>query len=378
MSRWRRPAGPLALLAALGAAVPIHAQSMAELLAAGTQARLNGHSAQATLLLRRALAQDGANADVWVQLGFAELGADDRPAAEAAFARTLQLAPDYQDARYGQALIAFRSEDLPRARTLVDTVLAADPDAADAQTLRASIAEAEAARPPKWRLDLGSALSDLTGGRGDCSERTVSLQYAPHADLAYSAQLLEARRSGETDYKLELRADRTLSERLSVHALGGLGLDADYLSRATIGAGGTFRAAEGTQAVGPLVLTLDLRRADYADGAVVLGAAGFQLYLAEGRMSVGAKWLQTKDDDGMSTNGYLLRLDTALTDRLRVSLSQSDAPEISDAVLIETRTTAIGVAIDLTDRLGLRTDVAFEDRAAFDRRTVGIGLSLRF
>ncbi len=136
----------LAVAAAPAAAL---AQTVDELYASGVKARQAQHFDEAADLLRRALALKPDNADALVQLGFAELGRNELPAARDAFFRALSLAPAYLDASFGMAQVEFRSGNLGPALTLAEEVSRAEPGNADARKLVANIREARQAGSSK-------------------------------------------------------------------------------------------------------------------------------------------------------------------------------------------------------------------------------------
>ncbi|RUY31850.1 tetratricopeptide repeat protein, partial [Mesorhizobium sp. M7A.F.Ca.CA.004.12.1.1] len=102
------------------------AQAVDELYASGVKARQAQHFDESAKLLRRALALKPDNADALVQLGFAELGRNNLPAAREAFSRALALAPTYLDASFGIAQVEFRSGNLDAALQLAEEVSRAE------------------------------------------------------------------------------------------------------------------------------------------------------------------------------------------------------------------------------------------------------------
>ncbi|MDQ4088185.1 MAG: tetratricopeptide repeat protein, partial [Pseudomonadota bacterium] len=77
----------------------------------GVAARRAGDHLRALSLLRQAAAQEPANADVHLQIGLTHLALGQLDEAETAFRRTLELAPDYADARIALARLAQRRGD---------------------------------------------------------------------------------------------------------------------------------------------------------------------------------------------------------------------------------------------------------------------------
>ncbi|MER9070081.1 YaiO family outer membrane beta-barrel protein [Mesorhizobium sp. M0902] len=146
MRRSRRAALAVCLILAIAAPPDAAlAQTVDELYASGVKARQAQHFDEAADLFRRALALKPDNADALVQLGFAELGRDNLPAARQAFSRALSLAPTYRDASFGMAEVEFRSGNPDAALPLAEKVAQADPGNADAAALVENIRKAKQA-----------------------------------------------------------------------------------------------------------------------------------------------------------------------------------------------------------------------------------------
>ncbi len=112
-----------------------HAQpSSQRLYAQGVAARLGGDQVQAVRLLRQVVKAQPSNADAQLQLGLALLASGRLDSASAAFRRTLQLAPRYDDARVGLARVAQRRGRFADALAELQRIRAPD---ADAEQLRA-------------------------------------------------------------------------------------------------------------------------------------------------------------------------------------------------------------------------------------------------
>ena len=96
--------------AALGSLfpVPASAEQVDALYRAGLAARLDQRFDAAAGLLTRAARLQPENADIWVQLGFAERAVGRLDEARAAFEQAVSLAPAYVDTHLGLARLAFR------------------------------------------------------------------------------------------------------------------------------------------------------------------------------------------------------------------------------------------------------------------------------
>lgn len=179
--------GVLAVAGAKGAG----AQTVDELYREGVAARMEQRFEEAVSLLDRAKTLAPDNADVLVQLGFAQLALANNAAAREAFEQALAIVPSYEDARFGLAQIAFRSSDLAEARRLAAAAVGAQPNHAEAKQLLTSIEAAEKADqvepPPAARAgptsqpakrakpagDHASASTETARGRPLCRGRDV-------------------------------------------------------------------------------------------------------------------------------------------------------------------------------------------------------------
>ncbi|RAZ80259.1 YaiO family outer membrane beta-barrel protein [Mesorhizobium atlanticum] len=150
MRRGRRLSFAACLILAVAAAPAVAlAQTADELYASAVKARQAQHFDEAADLLKRVLALKPDNADALVQLGFAELGRNDLPAARDAFSKALSLAPNYRDATFGMAEVEYRSGNLDAALPLAETVAKADPANTDAAALVENIRKAKQAAVSK-------------------------------------------------------------------------------------------------------------------------------------------------------------------------------------------------------------------------------------
>ncbi len=402
--------------------------------------REEGRFAEAETLYREALALSPGNADVLVALGLVARFQQDFDEAERFFQAALEKAPDYLDARLGLARVALWRGDLAGARTLVSAVTAKYPDNTEARLLaaRISLQEGEArvaeaqfqailkrepdysealvglgdaqgargddraartsygkalalepasvdiqqrlAQPPpkKWRADIGTELSHLSGGRQSWTDSSVGLAYTPQPGTTIGGRTRVATRYGETDVQIEARIDHAFSQDFSAYGIVAGTPDADFLARFSVGGGATWRAYAPSGSWEPLVLTLDGRHDIFADTSVSTVSPAAQVFFFDQKLGLQVRWIHSFNDEGTTANGYVLRADLAATDRFRILAGYSDAPEISEGTLVDTTTVFTGFSYDLSDALTLRGNYAYEHREAFDRNTFGLGLSVRF
>jgi len=406
----------------------------------GRRLRAAGRLPEAEKVYRRALKLAPRNTDILVALGLVAGSSQRFDEAGHFFDQALAIKPGLLDARLGKVRLAIWQGDAPRARALVDDVLATAPNNVEALDLDARIALLEAdytragqsfqrvlavdprnaealvgigdvrraegddetarqaytqalavepgsadieqrlAVPPprKWRLDIGSEVSDLTNGLGDWTDSSAGLAYRLSPRTTISGHTRLATRFGHTDVQLEGRIDQAFTPAFSAYALAAVTPDADFLARYSVGAGASWQVVAPAKAFGPLSLNIDARYDDFADTSVTSIQPWIQGYVFDGRLGLSARWVHAQDDTGTRADGYVLRADLAVTQRFNVFAGYADAPEIDDGALIPTRTVFGGISFDVSDPLTLRASIAHEQRPTFDRNIFGLGLTARF
>lgn len=309
-------------------------------------ARLAGDQTRAISILRGVVLAELDNADAHLQLGLALLARGDLDAAEASFRRTLEIAPDYQDAKDGLARVAER---------------------------RAG----DKASATRWQLNLDGSYSALHGGtQPDWKEGAAQLRYEATPDTALAASVELSRRFGVTDVYGEMRVDHRFADGVNGYVSIGGTPDADFRPEHQIGAGGSARVHGGTNATS---ITLDVRQARYRSGDIQTVSPGVEQYLAGGRAWVTARWINIFDETGEHRSGWLGRGDVMASDRLRLFAGASDAPDVSEGVVVDTFSLFGGISYDVDEHRTLRLSVAHEDRAqGTDRLQFGFGLGWRF
>lgn len=293
--------------------------------------------------------------------------------AEAGFAALVALDPRNADALVGLGDARRARLREPAARAAYAAALALDPASADIR----SRFDFEA--PPRWRLDLDGSRSSFSGDRQGWRESAIHLGYAvsPQTSLTFGVEL--SRRAGDFDAYLEARFDRRVTPAFSAYGLIGATPDADFRPDLQLGLGAGLRLRSGGGMLGPTTATLDLRHADYAGGGIETVSPGLEQYFLDGRFWATARWINIFDPDAGHAAGWSLRLDAQLTPRLRVAGGLSDAPDISEGVVLETMGSFGTIVFDVSDRLSLRAALAHEDRdTSADRTEFGLGLGIRF
>lgn len=286
--------------------------------------------------------------------------------AEAEFEAVLAVAPDYVDARLGLARVAQRRGDLARARVETERAALVAPELPDVAAL------SRALRPsPSWRVDLDVSRSRLGANLPDWTEARLGAVRALDERWTAGAAAEWTERFGEDDLFLEGRADRRFAWGGAYAALGGA-MEAKYRPEISLRAGTEIRLSTAISG------TLDASAARFATGDVSSLQPGLAADLADGRVRVAARWINVWDEVDQRRTGYAVSARWAATDRLRLRLDHADAPETSEGVTADVRAVSVGAEIDLTDQVSLRLGALHEDRGAYDREAISLGLGWRF
>jgi YaiO family outer membrane protein len=338
----------------------------------GVAARRAGDHLRALALLSEAATQEPGNADVHLQIGLAHLALGQLEEAEAAFRRTLALAPDYADARIGLARVAQRRGDRSAALAELEPLA---PGHAEADALRLALRDEAAGSGFATRVDADIGYSDVEG-QPDWQETALQVRHEVTDRTALTARVEAARRFERNDVYGEVRIDQRLSEDVGVWASAGGTPDADFRPKVQVAAGGAARVRRGPAAT---VLTLEARHADYRSGDIQAVIPGVEQYFAGGRAWATARWINIFDERGRHRSGWLARGDVMASERLRLFAGAADAPEVSEGIVTDTFSLFGGLALDVSRRSTIRASLAHDDRrGGGDRLTGAVGLSFRF
>ena len=240
-------------------------------------------------------------------------------------------------------------------RAAVADRLAGRPDAAVAK-----LEQVLASRPDDVdaRLNLGLALLALDRlAPAETAFRDV-VERAPNYAEAWSGLARIAQRRGDLNAAQSLaeQARRAAPESAEIALLVG----------GEVRLGGTLNA------------TLDASIARYPIGTVTGVHPGLATELADGRLRLATRWINVWDENDDYRNGWAATARWQATDRFALRLGYADAPESSDGATVEVSAWNVGTEIGLTERLVLRLDYLSEDRDAYDREAVSLGLGWRF
>lgn len=328
--------------------------------------RRAGRPADAVAKLERVLAARPDDLDARLNLGLALLALDRLEEAEAALSAVAARAPDYADARLGLARVAQRRGDLATARRETAEAVRLAPGDAEAIALGRALAE-----PPRWRLDVGVARSELSGALPDWSEARVAVSGVITGPWSGTAAVEATERFGNRGTYLEGRVDRRLG-RGGAYIAVGHAPDADYRPELMLGLGGQLRLTDRASA------TLDASTARYPTGTVTAIQPGLLVEIVPDQVQIAARWIVVRDEGGEDRQGWSVQSRWQATPRLGLRLGYADAPESSEGVTVDVAAWSLGADIDVTDRLTLRIGAVLEDRGTYDRREANVGFGLRF
>jgi len=357
-------------LLSLTVASSLSAQTSISAYDQGVAARRAGDAARAVTLLEQAVREDPKSSDALVQLGYALLALGRLDDADRAFAEALRLAPAYDDAKVGHALIAERRGEFERARALVATIA---PDHEEGRALRQRLKGAGAVS--RWTFDADASLTRVGAGQPDWHQLDLQLTRRMDDGSRLYGRIESARRFDLTDIYGEMRGERPVGEGGSVYLLAGGTPDAHFRPRWQIGGGGRLRL-KGDRA--PTILTLDARHADYRSGATTILNPGIEQYFAGGRAWVTAQSINLLQDGNFSS-GWLARIDVLPTNDWRLFGGAANAPDAEQGIVTRTRSLFAGASVDLGKATGLRISVSRErPDLGGDRTGVSLGSTVRF
>lgn len=360
----------LLILSAWAVATPVAAQTAPTPYDQGVAARRAGDTVRAADLLAQAVRDAPESSDARMQYGYALLALGRLREADSAFSEALRIAPAYDDARVGRALVAEREGALDRARAQVAPVAA---DNEEANALRQRLARTGDAR--RWALDADASATRVGDGQPDWRQLDVQLGYRADSGARIAGRIEAARRFDRGDVYGEVRGEVAVGPGNSVYLLAGATPSADFRPRWQLGAGG--RARLGKSAA-PTVLTLDARHADYRSGRTTLINPGIEQYFAGGRAWVTLRSINLVSD-GKLLSGALIRGDLLANDKLRLFVGAANAPDVDQGIVSRTRSLFAGAAVELSPALALRLSVA-RDRPTIGASRIGLslGMTVRF
>ncbi|MEQ9316549.1 MAG: YaiO family outer membrane beta-barrel protein, partial [Henriciella sp.] len=332
-----------------------------------TEARLEGRFAEAEDLLEAETAEVPGNSDAWLQLGLARSAMGEFQSARTAFETTLAIAPDYTDAELGLARLDWFEGNDSAALQRLDRLQ----QTADVTALRHQI-EAGQSQPPAdpWRLTLGAGRSGLSNSLPDWTEISAALTRRTDGPASYTLLVDYAERFDMSDVYIEGRTDRRLNDNVTGYLAAGGTPDAIFRPKWSVSGGLSAKLSNGSGSPDALRVSTDLRFADYAAGPVQSGKLSLAKPFADDTFLLGGSLILLSDEQGETRRGYALQGEWQAAAASRLFLTYADAPETSDGITLDVKSTVLGWRQGLSDSVSFQANLVHETRSVYDRTGV--------
>jgi YaiO family outer membrane protein len=292
-------------------------------------------------LLDRWIAVHPQDSDALVQRGYVHLSAGDRQQAERDFRAALAIAPAYEDARAGLALIRERENDVRRGFVIA-----------------------------------GGSFSDLDGGASDWWEASLAAEAPVSSDVSLGGRATWYRRFGIEDIEIEGRIAAHPSDSLWLRASIGGTPSADFRPELALSTGADLRIADGPAAT---VLSLDTAWQRFPLQDVVNITPGITQYFGEGRWWATVRGIGIVPSGAGLEVGVLGRLDHAPDERRRFFAGAVNGPDTDLGIVTRVTSVFAGAELPLGERWTLLPSLAREWRdVGADRTEVRIELKAVF
>jgi len=305
----------------------------------------------------------------------------DYPAAEQKFERLASSYPSDTEILLGLGDARAERGDSSGARDAYRTVIGIDPNNTVARERLAAIGGAvPSAAIDRWSLSQSYSISAFSRQRREpWHESFTQITHRPTASTALHARVEVSHRFRTTDTYVQGGVDHRISDALSAYAYLGGTPNSHFREEFAALGGGAVRLSKNADVIGPTLAILDGRYSRYVTGPVRTLAPGVQQYLWSGRVWITGKWINTWANDGKHRNGWFVRGDALVADRLRVFGGIADAPETSDNVTADTRSYFGGFQFDLGRSVVADIDYLHENRKnSYLRNAVTMTVTVRF
>lgn len=332
---------------------------------AGVAARRDGRNSEAVSRFNQVLVAQPENVDARLNLGLSLLSLGELEEAEATFRVVLAAQPDYVDAEIGLARVAQRKGEPVQALDRAQRAQRLAPAREDVRALVSGL------QPRVWRIDVGASRSTLSMDLPDWKEEYLAVSRRLSDDWSLGLAVERTERFSNVDVLTEARLDRTGSRGSAYVSVGGAP-NADYRPEAVLRMGG--ERVLGQQFRG----TLDTSAAHYGAGAVLSLQPGFGVRLFEDRFDLSARWINVRDEAGQYRSGYAVNTAWRLSSRVGLRAGYAAAPESSEGVTVDVQSRSLGLDLSVLEQTTLKATVVSEDRGAYERKELSVGLGWRF
>jgi len=362
-------ASPPAIVCQAAAPAPVDRDAV---YARAVKERLSGATAAAIADLGTLLANNPADVDARLQLGFALRASGRGDEAEAAFREVLKLAPAYKDAQVALAELLWARGDIAGAKAALGDDVLRHPG--DGET-KALVAKIEHARGPAlWRIDENLAYSQLSMGLPEWWENDISLSRKVDPRSAVTATVQTLRRFNISETYVEGAYDRGWSQGEWSLALGG-SLDPTFRPKFAVRTDLTMAPEAHSQ----WRLAGDASFSRYVAGDVENVSVGVDRYLFGDAGKIGARFIGTHDEMDRYLAGFSTSAAWRFNGRWDASASYTDAADTETGTTVRVRAVAVGANLTLSDQAILHATVTNEAREhSYDRVEFALGATAKF
>ena len=264
------------------------------------------------------------------------------------------------------------------ADATAQTIAIADPANTELPQLRNAIAEAAATKanpPPQLAVNVTQALSSvaINGENKGWHQTIVGLAVPIHDRAALSGAIDRENRTGPVDTRIDLRADMNFGDNRYGYASASITPNADFREKWGVRAGGEVGVAKRVS------VTVDLRYADYGSTEIVAVEPGVRLHSADDHLSLAVKSINLWSEDDRRRSGWSVRGEVQAKKSVRLAAGGATYPDTEAGITRRTRAAFVGVVVNLSDRVTLRTFYENERRVqSYTRNGVVLALSVRF
>ena len=289
--------------------------------------------------------------------------------ARSEFQRVIAEAPDYLDAYIALARNQAAQDDRDGALLALEQAETLQPGNTEIAEMTSAMASP---RPRGMRANLRFSASGLTKDLPGWTEISPSFAWPVQSGLNLEVSALYAERFERTNTYLEGRLSRKFSWGSGHIAIGGSG-NASFLPENSLGLGAVFSVPRHS-----LSWSVDARSAQYGSGNVRTLQPGIEKAWLDGRFALSGKWINVWDEQDRHRAGYTVQTRTIVAPGLTFRGGYADAPETSEGFTIDVKAVNSGLEWELTKQTVLRVDGVLEERSAYNRSELSLGLGWKF
>ncbi len=348
-----------------------------------------GNYAQAEQVFLELIRQDDKNVELWFQLGLVQRFQKQRDVAMVSQIKAMQLSMEYQaienaDVKIEIARLHYWNGDVEQSVSMINEMLAVDPDNTEAHALYQAIQRAKMSPANKstypWQLDLGYELSTFSR-RPQPDWHNYSLQLGRwfKNNTLIHLRTEKVERFHITNHYYEVGAFHQLNKSYNAYLNVGYTSNSTFIPEWRIKTGGEAKVIERQQAGHDVWLTVYLQHDRYTTLNTTSIKPGIR-YAVTPRWQLHGQYIHIIDENNQHLQGWSMRTDwqTPIT-ALRFYGGISDAPETENAITVSTKAWFYGIAYTVTPHLIVHAAYAREDREnSFIRHIMAAALSIKF